>query len=126
MNCETRPEKLKFEARGLREGVGYMERWVQRAASLPPHQLIGLIMIVGASVVLLVRMLKVASPTGGPGRSYGIMWFWCISGLEKSSNLDISQSVLPELCAAANFTSHRCKISFYNRWGSVNPSSTPK
>jgi len=42
VNCETRPEKLKFEARGLREGVGYMERWVQRAANLPPHQLIGL------------------------------------------------------------------------------------
>ena len=46
----------------------------------------------------------------GPRRSYGKMWFWCISGLEKSSNLDISQLVgrfqLLELCTK----------SLYNRF----------
>ena len=125
MNCETRPEKLKFEARGLREGVGYMERWVQRAASLPPHQLIGLIMIVGASVVLLVRMLKVASPTGGPGRSYGIMWFWCISGLENQV-ISTFHSQFCQSCARP-LTSRVIVVKFHFTivGGSVNPSSTP-
>ena len=52
----------------------------------------------------------------GVGRSSGKMWFWCISGLEKSSNPDISQLDghfhLLELC----------KInSFYNRWGVCRP-----
>ena len=29
----------------------------------------------------------------GPGRSDVRMWFWCISGLEKSTNLDISHAL---------------------------------
>jgi len=41
------------------------------------------------------------------------MWFWCISELEKSSNLDISLLVgrfqLLEFCSK----------SFHNRWGGV-------
>ena len=58
----------------------------------------------------------------GSERSYGKMWFRRISGLEKSSNLGISQSIgrfqLSELLK---------KMPFYNRRGrgSVDPSSTP-
>ena len=52
----------------------------------------------------------------GPGRSYGKMWFLYIPGLEKSSNLNISQLVLPFLAFG-----DVQKITLYNCWGSVDP-----
>ena len=55
----------------------------------------------------------------GPGRSDVRMWFWCISGLEKSTNRDISHA-LGWLFSFSAFGVVR-KISFHNRWGSVDP-----
>ena len=53
----------------------------------------------------------------GPGRSDVRMWFWCISGLEKSTNLDISNAL------GWPFSAFRVvrKISFHNGWGPVDP-----
>jgi len=90
--CETRPEKLKPEARRANsgDGVGFLGR----GSKPPPNLLQGVRVWVSA----------VSSPSGvrGGGRSCGKMWFWCISGFEKSTNLDISELVdrfqLMELC----------------------------
>jgi len=47
----------------------------------------------------------------GPGRSAGKMWFLCISGLEKSTNLDISQ-----LVDRFQVLDLYKRISFHNRY----------
>ena len=65
------PKSLNLRPEGLRAGKGYGA--------------------LGGSVSPLPSNSKLAQ--WGPGRSYGKMWFWCISGLEKSSNLDISQLI---------------------------------
>jgi len=70
--CETRPEKLKSEARRAESG-----HWIfgegQQAPS-PPAKGSG-------------ERCKLTQ--WGHGRSYGNFGFWCISGLEQSSNFDI-------------------------------------
>jgi len=68
---ETRLEKLKSEAGMAESGTGYGS-W-GRAAS--PHTRNG---------------SGVSSPSGVQGKAPK-MWFWYISGIEKSSTLEISQ-----------------------------------
>jgi len=76
---DRRPEKLKYEAERA-DSEGLLGRGSKAGASLPPHQLGD-----------LGECCKLAH--WGPGRSCGKVWFWCISGLEISSNLDSSQLV---------------------------------
>jgi len=54
------------------DGVGFLGR----GSKPPPHQLKG-----------MEKRCKLTQ--WSPGAKLRKMWFWCISGLEKSSNLDI-------------------------------------
>jgi len=55
-----------------------------------------------------------------PGRSYGKIWFWCMSGIEKSSNLDISQLVGRFQLLELGKTNRISQLL-----GSTDPSNTP-
>ena len=78
--CETKPEKLKLEARRAKSGDAVAGQGSRGGVASPSPPAKG-----------LGECCKLAQ--WGTGRSYGKMWFWCISGLEKSSNLDISRLV---------------------------------
>jgi len=93
-----RPEWLRVGG-----GVGFL----RQGSKPPPCQLRG-----------LGECCKLAQ--WSPGRSYGKMLFWCMSGIEKSSNLDISQLVGRFQLLELGKTNRISQLL-----GSTDPSSTP-